>query len=104
MDQRETDSKAGKPRVPHERNDRNPSHIHEPDRSRSEDREQGENAQVHDEGFPENNGIGNFLEHSSLHYGDGPVHSCMDQAVEVIGARAIERNTAGGLACAEEIR
>ena len=87
--------------MPFEGNGVNPFQVHDCNRGSEQESEQGKNPKVHDQGFSEDQEIGNILEHDSCLDRNSSLHSGVDHAGIIVGARPVEP-LARGLACTKE--
>ena len=101
VNQCKNDRTYSTPGVPFERYCADPLQGHDSDQGSEQECEQGKDPQIHDQGFSEDQKVGDILEHGSCLHGDGPLHKRVDQAGIIEGTCTVEY-LAERLACTKE--
>lgn len=69
----------------------NSLHGHDCNRGSEQESKKGEDPEIHDQGFSEDQKVGDILEHGSCLHGDGSLHIRVDHAGIIIRPWPIER-------------
>jgi hypothetical protein len=90
VNQCKKDRKCSATGMPFERYCANPLHRHDCNRGSEQEGKKGKDPEIHDQGFSKDREIGNILEHNLHLDSDSSLHTRVDRAGIIIGARLIE--------------